>query len=79
MCWRIEENPRQSKTTNNFLTTGGRALAAQLEHLRLYHQERGFLGKRYISVIREFAPDYTPRTSNDLARLSEKVSAVVLS
>lgn len=47
-------------------------LQSQLERLRLYHLERVYLGKRYISVIREFTPGYTPRTSNDLARLDER-------
>ena len=57
----------------------GRALAAQLEQLRVYHRERGHIGKRYVSVIQEFVPEYSPMTDMKLAYKREKMPLVTTS
>lgn len=56
----------------------GRQWAAQLELLRSYHREHANLGRRYIEVIREFMPSYTPRTDEQLAKLRASSSTLIL-
>lgn len=63
-------NPPFNEMIKHPLILDGGQWACELERLRGYHREHGYIGRKYVEIIHEFNPSYAPRTPLELARLS---------